>query len=286
MEQLMNGNPKRGRRRTNQVLCDVDREIVRIIALNRFSTAKDLKRSIANLPPNYNINRRLISLKTVGILEALIGDSGKPLGCRLTKAGLRFARQALQIPDALVRSRPSFKTQYDHDRIVNDARRILTGSSAVRNFLTELELRTALGKDWRAGSTSQAREWKVPDGLFSLETKNGTLRVALEVELSQKARARYAKIMRALITSRSFDVVFFLCRDEKLAQVIRSELNRARASDSFVKVSNRNNGFYFAKLDELREHGLDAPWAGETNRFTLREIEAGWRAQLACTHQT
>jgi len=255
------------------VLCTVDSAIVRYLALNRFAKQVDLFDSILGIAPSYNMPRAVRRLKGHGLIETLIGDANTHLGYRLTRKGLHYAEKIMLIPDSVLKSRPAFRSQYDHDRIVNEARRILSESPVVSDFITEAELRASQEKSWRDHIDSNNRDWKVPDAIFKLMTKKGVLRVALEVELSQKAKARYAKIMQAILISRQFDVVFFLCKDERLQSLIYREVTEARAKNPMVKVSQRSNGIYFSTLETLRAMKTDAPWSGEENRFTIREIE-------------
>ncbi len=253
-------------------LCIVDQEIVRIISLNRFANFKDLERMLINLPPGYNLFRRVRHLKNIGLIEPLIGDGGAKLGFRLSKKGIKFAKEKLLAKEVVLQSRPAFRTQFDHDQIVNEAKEILTKSSIVEDFISEVELRSRIGKDWRNTQSEIHREWKVPDALFSLRTSRGKMKTALEVELSQKAKTRYMKITQALLTSKMFQLVFILCKDEKLMSLIRSEISIARAANPFVRASTRSNGIYFCTLESFRRLKLDAPWEGEDNRFTINEL--------------
>ena len=254
-------------------LCTTDSAIVRYLAENRFGTRSDLINAISTLSEKSNMNRTLGRLKTYGLIEGMSGDSNCHLGYRLTKKGLAFAEANLSVPQELLRSRPSFRSQYDHDRVVAEARRILCNSSAIGDFKTEVELRSALGRETFRPSSEQEREWKVPDGLFTLVTKKGPMRVALEVELSQKSKARYQKIMKSVLVSRQFEIVFFLCRDSKLADLISKEVSTSRRTNSTVQASSRSNGIYFCTLDMLRKNGNDALWCGEKSRFSITEVE-------------
>lgn len=254
-------------------LCGVDAEIIRYLASNRFAKQSDLIEAIDRVSASYNMPRAIRRLKNYGLIETLLGDANTHLGYRLTRKGLLYAKRKLLVPDELLKSRPAFRSQYDHDRIVNEARRILSESSVVGDFVTEVELRGRHGKSHPIAMTGQDREWKVPDAIFTLTTKSSRLRVALEVELSQKAKARYQKIMKALLLSRQFEIVFFLCKDERILNILRNEVRETREQNPAVKLSSRSNGIYFTTLDLLRSMKTDAPWSGEESRFTLREIE-------------
>jgi len=211
-------------------------------------------------------------LKNVGLIESLIGDGDVSLGYRLTRKGIEFAKKSALASDNVLQSRPTFRTQFDHDRIVNEAREILSASPIIRDFVSEVELRCRSGREWRISQNKSERDWKVPDALFNLRTAKGVMTTALEVELSQKAKTRYAKIIQALLTSRKFHLVFILCKTERLMHLIRNEVIEARTSNSVVRASNRSNGIYFCTLENLRALGLDALWEGENSRFSIKEI--------------
>lgn len=260
------------KRSTTPILCKVDKEIIQIIATNRFANHGDLVRVMKGLPPGYNLCRRIRHLRNVGLIESLIGDGGVKLAYRLTRKGIVYAKKSLFANDIILQSRPAFRTQFDHDRIVNEVREILSPSPIVRDFVSEVELRSKIGGEWRVVRNTSEHDWKVPDALFSLRTTKGIMTVALEVELTQKAKARYTKIIQALLTSRKFHLVFFLCKNENLITLIRNEVAYVRRSNSIVRSSNRSNGIYFCSLDEVRSLGLDAPWDGENSRFSLNEI--------------
>lgn len=254
-------------------LCSTDSDIVRYLAENRFGTRSDLISAISTLSEKSNMNRTLGRLRSYGMIEVMSGDSNCHLGYRLTKKGLLFARDNLLVSPELLRSRPSFRSQYDHDRIVAEARRVLCSSPVVSDFKTELELRSKLGREKFQLTNDQEREWKVPDGLFTLKTKKGSMRVALEIELSQKSKARYQKIIKSILIARKFEIVFFLCRNSKLMELISKEVSESRRTNPIVRASNRSNGIYFCTLDMLRNNGNDAHWCGEKNRFSISEIE-------------
>ena len=253
-------------------LCKMDQEIIRIITLNRFSHFKDLERDLKGLPPGYNLFRRLRHLQQIDLIEPLIGDGGTKLGYRLSRKGIAHVKKLGLTSDIVLQSRPAFRTHFDHDRIVNEAREILLGSPIIRDFISETELRSRIGKNWRTTQNDSDREWKVPDALFTLETSRGSMMTALEVELTQKAKARYSKIVQALLTSKMFQLVFILHKVENLSTVIRNEIAEARATNPFVRASNRSNGIYFCNLTMLREKKLNALWEGEDRRFSINEI--------------
>lgn len=254
------------------MLCSADNEIIRTLAANRFASSSELRARLVGASEQYNLRRRIRYLQKIKLVEPLIGDGGNRLGYRLSVKGLLYARRMKFAKPDVTHSRPAFRSQFDHDQVVNEVRALLSSSSIICDFISETELRSKAGAARVSKSKEQAHEWKVPDAMFTLHTAKGVRTAALEVELTQKAKARYSKIFAALITSRQFHFVFIVCKDEKLQAVIRQALADARATNVLVRVSNRSNGIYFCTLDSLRADRLDAPWTGEDKSFTLTEL--------------
>lgn len=253
-------------------LCSADTEILRTLAVNRFASSAEILARLTGVSEQYNLRRRVRYLRKLKLIEPLIGDGGNRLGFRLTARGVHFATEMEFTKADVDLSRPHFRSQFDHDQIVNEVRGILSCSPIIHDFRSEIELRSQSGIARAANAREQEHEWKVPDAMFSLRTVDGVRSVALEVELTQKAKARYSKIFAALVTSRQFHFVFIVCKDEKLMTTVRNALNDTRATNVMVRVSNRRNGIYFCTLDSLRAGRLDATWRGEETAFTLSEL--------------
>ena len=261
----------RAKRPSRRHLCSVDSAIIRVLAKNRFANVHDLRARLPGLSDKYNLFRRLRYLAKVELVEPLMGDGGNRLGYRLTAKGVSFSRAAALANEAILNSRPTFRSQFDHDQVVNEVRDIILTSPIISEFISESELRSQ-NEDSRMSRLIDTRDWKVPDALFSLSTSGTLMKTALEVELTQKANARYSKIVEALLTSRKFQFAFFVCRDEKIIRPIAAAIEHARAKNPLVRASNRSNGIYFSAVDLLREKRLHAPWFGEGTSFTLADL--------------
>lgn len=207
----------------------------------------------------------------VDLIEALVGDAGARLGYRLTRRGVRFSLANDLANESVLSERPVFRSQFDHDQTVNEMKGILLASPIVDDFVSETELRSD-NDDSRQGRRVVSRDWKVPDALFSLNTASGKMTVALEVELTRKAMPRYSKIVEALLVSKRFQLVFFVCQDENLVGRIAKAVREARARNPLVKASSRSNGIYFTAVQLLRERKLNAPWFGEGSSFTIQAL--------------
>ncbi len=85
---------------------------------------------------------------------------------------------------------------YDHDKKVTD----------IRFLFGELEF----ARDWQSEKFLKLGfkgERKVPDGCF----KHGSLRIAFELELSEKSKRRYEKITSKYNTSDDYDFILYVC---------------------------------------------------------------------------
>lgn len=242
------------------------------MASDRFASRKDLVERLSEKPDFYRLRRRIRYLQKLGLIEPLVGDATNRLGYRLSKYGKRVALRGELAPRSKLQSRPSFRSQFDHDQVVNEVRDILTSSTFISQFISESELRSKIGFANSRGGDSKSSDWKVPDGQFSLRIESGEATVALEVELTRKAKARYSKIFEALLTSKQFKFVFIVCGDEKIEELLVRSLESARATNAFVKASERSNGIYFSQFEKLRRLGLEALWSGEGRTFSINEL--------------
>ena len=114
----------------------------------------------------------------------------------------------------------------------------------------------------------------MPDALFTVQTKQRRLRVALELEIASKAKTYYRKILNRLITSADFDMVLVVVADANTLQRLTSTLTWVRANDAHVKYAGRDNGFYFALLADVLTDKGNAKFSGEGTAFTLAQLAA------------
>ncbi|MGE0632169.1 MAG: hypothetical protein AB7O96_07155, partial [Pseudobdellovibrionaceae bacterium] len=148
--------------------------------------------------------RRLGILKKMGLIENVLGDQGVGLGYRISRLGQKvLAESGNEIETAV--NRRTYKTQFEHDQLLIDIRRILEKSPVIREFKTEAEVKNEL-----LGGSKGPVDWKtaptIPDGTFVYEVPGQRLRVALELEITQKSRARYFKILRSHLLNKTWNM--------------------------------------------------------------------------------
>ncbi len=259
-----------------------DLEILRYVVENRFAPCGAVERLFWAGRGNWNHYRRLRKLAQGELLEVLTGDRGIHLGYRITRKGLAALRAQGVCPNAAGSLRARFRSNYDHDTILQDLQRMFSGSPLVSEFVPEHQVREILARK-HGFEDAGGRHYKVPDGLFRLQTAKRTLRVALELEIARKGKARLRHIFKQLSRSRDFDVIFFVVADEAVLTLLKALLDEVRRKDLDVRFSKVRHGFYFARLADVLDRGLDATFEGDGKSFSLRGLEAARDAAVVPT---
>lgn len=214
--------------------------------------------------------RRLGILKKMGLIENVLGDQGVGLGYRISRLGLKVLTESGNEIETAV-NRRSYKTQFEHDQLLIDIRRILETSPVVCEFRTEAEVKTELigGRkgpiDWKTAPT-------IPDGTFIYEVPDQRLRVALELELTQKSRARYFKILRSHLLNKTWNMAFYVLRDQELLTHVLALVEEVKREDASVRVAKRVNGVYCCALEEFLKDGLSAQFTEGKKKISLDEL--------------
>jgi len=216
------------------VLTRRDFDALAIVANNRFVEAKQLAHLWPSDPKYHNHYIRLRKLIRAGILETLIGDAGNRLGYRLTQKGISLLPSEILKAKALSHRSFSYRTSFDHDRLLQEIRLVFEQSPLVSRYMPEHEVKRVLAE--RHGKKERKDVgYKVPDSLFELKTTHKPLRVALELELTMKSESRYWKNFRELLTSSDFDVVIFVTASEKMSEALRQIIKDVTANDRVVR---------------------------------------------------
>ena len=203
--------------------------------------------------------RRLGILKRMGLIESVLGDQGVGLGYRISQKGQKTLIESGNLPKHIPIYR-GYRTQFEHDQLMFDIRQTLEESPIVREFKTEGDVRDELlgGKlgpiDWRNAPT-------IPDGTFVYEVPGQRLRIALEIEVTMKSRARYFKILRNHLLNKTWDMTFYIMRDQSMLYRLLSLIEEVQIQDATVRVAKKVNGIYLCSLEEIQSQKLKAKWA-------------------------
>lgn len=254
------------------VLTERDYSVLMLVANNRFVAAKQLAHLWPSDPKYHNHYIRLRKLIRAGILETLEGDAGNRLGYRLTRKGISLLPSETLKAKALAHRSFSYRTSFDHDRLLQELRLVFEQSPLVSRYMPEHEVKRVLAE--RHGKKERRDVgYKVPDSLFELKTTHKPLRVALELELTMKSESRYWKNFRELLTSSDFDVVIFVTASEMMSEALRQIIKDVTANDRVVRDWPHKRGMYFATLDSVASEKKNAVFSGEGEAFSLASLE-------------
>lgn len=222
-------------------------------------------------------NRRLRILTDEGFVEKVSGDEGRLLGYRLTLRAKHFLKEKLP-RHSLSLSRRGYKTQFEHDQKLIDVRRILEQSPLIFGFKMDHEIRAEF-----SDGKSRAVNWQdaqlIPDAIFVQRTPGQTIKIALELELTQKSKRRYGRIFRAHLLSKKWNLALYVVKDKALQKILMETLEEVKGKDLEVRLAKVVNGIYFCSLGDFLLKGLETPMTNGKREISFaemaRKIEAG-----------
>ncbi len=248
-----------------------DAEILRYMIENRFVTIRAVEDRFWHGRGNRNQYRRIKKLIANRYVEVLHGDGGARLGYRARRRAVNALKSLGMEPAHLTDLGAVYRSGFDHDRTALDLRNILESSELVTAFQPEHIVREQLAKRY-GYRDSEGNGYKVPDGFFRLRTAKGSFRVALELEIAVKTKARYRKALKLLSLSADWDVVFFVVSEKSRIGLLQGILADLRANDIDLKMSGRRNAIYFALLEEFQERKHGGTFEGERKSFSLASL--------------
>ena len=222
-------------------------------------------------------NRRLRILTQEGYVEKVVGDQSRVLGYRITQKGKRFLRDASPGKEVVI-SRRGYRTQFEHDQRLIDVRRILEQSPLILGFRMDHELRAEFS-DGKSRPASWQNMQLIPDAIFTHRTPSGSVKMALELELTQKSKRRYGRIFKNHLLSKKWNLTLYLVKDEALKKSLMETLGAVKGKDLEVRLAKVVNGIYFCLLEDFLSKGLEAPMTNGKKEISFaemaRRIEAG-----------
>lgn len=250
---------------------DRDVQLLRLLSEYGCVDAQRIKAKLWNGNPTSRAHfRRLGILKKLSLIENVLGDQGVGLGYRISKHGQKLLLNRGQSIDGAV-ARRSYKTQFEHDQLLIDIRRILESSPVVKDFQTEAAVKNEL-----LGGQKGPIDWKtaptIPDGTFIYEVPGQRLRVALELEITQKSRARYFKIFRNHLLNKNWNMAFYILRDQAMLENVLAILEEVKVEDVTVRVAKKVNGIYLCALDLFLKDELKAQFTDGKKEISLDEL--------------
>lgn len=222
-------------------------------------------------------NRRLRILTESGFVEKVKGDEDRLLGYRLTLKGKRLLKERSPSQDVSL-SRRGYKTQFEHDQKLIDVRRILEQSPLVGGFKMDHELRAEIADGKNRPANWQSAQL-IPDAVFVQRTPKQSMKIALELELTQKSKRRYGRIFRAHLLAKKWNLTLYFVKDEALRKSLMETLEEVKRKDLEVRLAKVVNGIYFCLLEDFLLKGLETPMTNGKREISFaemaRRIESG-----------
>ena len=248
-----------------------DKGLLQLLGEYGCVTADRIKSQFWNENPKSRAHyRRLGILKRRGFVENVHGDGSGTLGYRLTPKGKEYFA-GVSGAGSTQATRRSYKTQFEHDQLLIDVRRILEKSPLVKEFKKEQEVRREY-----LNEQTKMHHWErhptIPDGLFTFETPEQRMRIAIELELSFKSKQRYVRIFRNHLLSKDWKLVIYIVKDEKFRDQLMKLLSQIKETDIQIRIEKTLNGIYFCSLDNFLSMRLATPLSNGKDKISLEQI--------------
>ena len=250
---------------------DRDIALMRLLVEYGCVDAQRIKVKLWNSNPNSRAHfRRIGILRSMNLIDIVLGDQGVGMGYRITKKGRALLVEKGEAVITAV-NRKSYKTEFEHDQTLIEVRAVLEQSPLVKDFKTEAEVKHEILAG-RKGPVDWRDSLSVPDATFVYEVPGQRVRVAVELELTQKSRARYFRILRGHLVNKTWGMVFYVVKNESLLNKIQSLLAEIKSHDARVLVAKKINGVYLCTLDEFRKERLKANFTNGKETISLAEL--------------
>ena len=251
-------------------LTERDRRVLVLLGEHGCLTGLRIKAYLWNsTPASSAYRRRLRILMKRGLIEKVAGDPTRAPAYRLAKRGKAVIGK-LQDSGGAEPNRRAYQTQFQHDQILFDARRILERSPLIRNFMAENDVRNLLLK-----GHEKLLHWEkapvIPDAMFTYAVPGKTMRIAVELELNLKARQRYTRIFRSHLLAKSWQLTIYIVKGDAFRKRLMKVLADVRATDIEVRMAKTVNGIYFCTLEDFLLQELSVPMTNGKKEFSFAD---------------
>jgi hypothetical protein len=206
----------------------------------------------------------------MSLIEKVEGDKDRLLGYRLTIKGRRYLKARKPSQDVSL-SRRGYKTQFEHDQKVIDVRRILEQSPLIFDFKMDHEIRAEFS-DGKGRSVNWQNAPLIPDAIFTHRNQGGSMKIALELEMSRKSTRRYGRIFKSHLLSKKWNLTIYIVKDEALKKILMNTLSEVKRKDLEVRLAKVVNGIYFCSLEKFLSDGLEALMTNGKKEISFAEI--------------
>ena len=224
------------------VLGERDMRIMRLLFENRIVSREQIGSRFFPDVSKDTVNRRLRKLVDIDLIKKTTVYVGRRAisGYSLTQGGLAKITPTLpyEVKTKAMRSKCLL-----HDIALNDIRQVFESKRTVQGYYTEnvLQARTDL----------QANEWFQPfielnsDAMTEVDSRVGTLHLAIEFDLTHKSHRRYRRKLNAYYGHRKIDGVLYICADEHILKTL------CKLDHEAAERHHSDHKLYFALLADV-----------------------------------
>jgi hypothetical protein len=255
-------------------MTETDIEIIKMISESGVQSYENLKATVLkdySKSQSWKIPKRLV--KQGWLLESY-GDRSTFLGWRLNTRDYKTRNWISQMLGTHVKRAPIYRTNFDHDQMLDRIIRSLRKAKVVEGFTPEHVLRreTAQRYWYMSDLEKRDRAIAVPDAILDLNIKGRSIKVALELEASRKSKKRiYDKLEHYLIHP-ELPFTFYVIKGKQLLEDFQSTYRLVLEKSLRVKLGPKMNGIYFSELQNILDNGPDAKFQGLDNDISLNSL--------------
>ena len=245
-----------GRTLTGVILGERDMRIMRLLFENKIASREQIGDRFFPDVSKDTVNRRLRKIAGLGLIKRTTTAVGrKVIWCySLTQRGLAKIKPTLPYE---VKTKATRSECPLHDIALNDIRKEFESRSAVQGYYTENVLQTSI--DFKDDEWFQPFIELNSDAMAEVDSRVGTLHLAIEFDLTHKSHRRYRRKLNAyyghslslmacsrpLSSSRNVDGVLYICADEYILRTLR------KLDCETAQCHHSDHKLYFALLADV-----------------------------------
>ncbi|OYZ24325.1 MAG: hypothetical protein B7Y39_01330 [Bdellovibrio sp. 28-41-41] len=214
-------------------------EAINLAARTGFITKALFKEFILGNRPKSSVNRRWSELINSGFFNKHSDD-------RMADVYL-LNKQKRELQDLLVQQpvSPPYTGIIRHDEIALRGILLIEDRGFLETWKVESEFKKT--KQGAIQLESKSQNPKYPDAILNFKAPFKPIRVAIEIELTQKEKRRYERILNAYSFAQNLDLIIFVCGNKQIENAVITS-----ASKFFYPSAGAEIGF-MSKMDWLTD---------------------------------
>ena len=256
-------------------LTPTDHAVIAQIAAKGFQDHKALRKScLATVSPSHS----WVILKRLVKADYLYEDSngmGRINGWTLSERTRRVISKQDDAPIATKYAVPIYRNPYRHNALLLELQDTFSKVPSFIQWTPEHVIKADTAREFQLlhVKDQRAKMANVPDAMIHFKSTNGKIRVAaLELELTPKTKRRIYKKIEAHISNPAFNWAVFVVGNEALFKLYWNTYLSVIENSLQVRLLQKQNGIYFALLENLQRDQLSAILRSPNHSFALSQL--------------